>query len=242
MSEAAAAPAPCARLDCRDDVAILTLARPPVNAVDLAMVRRIDALIHEIAASDARGLVLTGLPGYFCAGLDTRVVPHYGRDERRAILTTINRVIAALYGLPVPVIAAVSGHAIGAGAVLPLTADERIGAAGDYRLGLTEAAAGIPFPAAPLTVCRAELSARELRHLALTSRTMPPDEAVSWGLLDSVVPAERLVDTAVERARTLARQPGFAAVKRQLRRNTIRRLEDIVEREDEPLIAHWVER
>lgn len=242
MQSSSSEPSSSACLERRDDIALLSLTRSPVNAVDLDMVRRIDALVAEVAGDTGRGLVITGLPGHFCAGLDTRVIPSYGPAERRAILTTINRVIATLYALPVPVVVAVSGHAIGAGAVLPLTGDERIGAAGDYRLGLTEAAAGIPFPAAPLAVCRAELSAREARRLMLTSCTLSPDDAVAWGLLDEVVAADVLLDTAIERARALARQPAFAAVKRQLRRDTIQRLEDIVEREDEPLIAHWVER
>jgi len=242
MSNAVDTSARGAELERWDDVAVLRLSRPPVNAVDLAMVRRIDTLTQAVATGDARGLVVTGLPGYFCAGLDTRVIPTYGAVERRAILTTINRVITTLYGLPIPVVAAVTGHAIGAGAVLPLTADERIGATGDYRLGLTEAAAGIPFPAAPLTVCLAELTAAQARQLMLTSRLLTPDEAVTWGLLDAVVPAASLLEAAVERARSLAGQPAFAAVKGQLRRAALARLHQIVVNEDEPLIAHWVER
>jgi enoyl-CoA hydratase/carnithine racemase len=107
------------------------------------------------------------------------------------------------------VAAAVSGHAIGAGLVVAIASDLRVVASGAFKLGLTEAAAGIPFPAAPLAICRAELSPRALRVLALAE-------------------AKRRAGIAA-----------YGRVKLQVRANTIARLHEIVEKDDEPLFDRW---
>ena len=66
-------------------VAILRLARPPVNAINLELVQTLGAAIErEAAASESRALVLTGLPGVFSAGIDTREVPGYDSSVRAA--------------------------------------------------------------------------------------------------------------------------------------------------------------
>jgi len=225
----------------RDGVRVLALARPPVNAIDFALVRALgDAA--EAAGSDAacRALVITGAPGVFSAGIDTKRIPTYDADERASMLRAVNRTVLALYALEKPAVAAISGHALGAGLVLALCCDLRLAADGDFRLGLTEAEAGIPFPAGPLAVARAELSPESLRRLALSSATEAPASPWLAGIVDRVVPAEGLLARAQGEARALAAQPAFAAVKRQLRGDTIARLRRIVERDEEPLLAGWL--
>ncbi|HVN40669.1 MAG TPA: enoyl-CoA hydratase/isomerase family protein [Myxococcota bacterium] len=225
----------------RDGVRVLALARPPVNAIDFALVRALgDAA--EAAGSDAacRALVVTGAPGVFSAGIDTKRIPTYDADERASMLRAVNRTVLALYALEKPAVAAISGHALGAGLVLALCCDLRLAADGDFRLGLTEAGAGIPFPAGPLAVARAELSPESLRRLALSSAAEAPGSPWLAGIVDRVVPAEGLLARALDEARALAAQPAFAAVKRQLRGDTIARLRRIVERDEEPLLAGWL--
>jgi enoyl-CoA hydratase len=229
------------RREDRDGVRVLSLARPPVNAIDFALVRALgDAA--EAAASDpaCRALVVIGAPGVFSAGIDTKRVPSYDADERASMLRAVNRTVLELYALEKPAVAAISGHALGAGLVLALTCDLRLAAEGDFRLGLTEGKAGIPFPAGPLAVARAELSPESLRQLALTSATEAPASPRLAGIVDRVVPADALLASAFDEARALAAQPAFAAVKRQLRGDTIARLRRIVERDEEPLLAGWL--
>lgn len=222
-------------------VSVLSLHRPPVNAADLALARAIHeavAVARDDAASDA--VVVTGLPGYFCAGVDTRAIPAYDADTRAEMLRTINRTILALYSLPKPLVAAVSGHAVGAGLVLALTADVRLAARGDFQLGLTESAAGIPFPACPLVVVRTELAPDVLRVLALGSASFPPDSPALRGVVDRVLEPEALLAEAVREAETLARHPGHAVVKKQLRAGAVAEMTRIVETGDEPMLRGWV--
>src|SRR5262245_17133584 len=110
-----------------DGIRILKLSRPPVNALDLELAGATQKAVED-ACQDAActGLVLTGLPGVFSAGIDTRRVPAYGAEQRAAMLRTINRTVRALYGFPKPAVAAVSGHALGGAFVLMLACDLRL--------------------------------------------------------------------------------------------------------------------
>jgi enoyl-CoA hydratase len=225
----------------RDGVRVVALARPPVNAVDLPFADAIGAAL-EAAAADAgcRALVLAGGPPSFCAGVDVKAVPGYDAAARAEMIRRINRTIRALYGMPKPTVAAVGGHAIGAGLVVALACDFRLVADGPHRLGLTEVAAGIPYPAAPLAVVRAELDRHTARDLVLSGRIFGPADPVAARVFDAVLPAERLVDAAVERARDAAGLPAYAVVKRQLKGEALTRLERIVEDDDDPLLAGWI--
>lgn len=229
------------RIEERDGVRVLALARPPLNAIDLELVGALGAAAETIAADAAcRALVVTGAPGVFSAGIDTKRIPAYDAARRADMLRAVNRTVLALYGLRIPTVAAISGHALGAGLVLALTADLRLAAAGDFRLGLTEARAGIPFPACPLELVRAELSPERARMLTLTSATAEPGSPLLAGLVDRVVAADALLDAAIGAARDLATQPGFAAVKQQLHAPALARMRRIVEQDEEPLLKSWL--
>jgi enoyl-CoA hydratase len=220
---------------------IVRLNRPPMNALNFDLVRALSRAVEDALNDPSCDvIVLTGLPGVFSAGIDTREVPGYDAARRGDMLRAINAMVRALYGSPKPVIAAISGHMLGGAFVLALACDVRLAAAGAYKLGLTESAAGIPFPAGPLTVVRAELSPAQQRVLALGAVTNGPESAAFDGIIDQVVDAPLLVDTALAEARRLSALPGFARVKRQLRGATLERLTQIVERDDEPLLNGWV--
>lgn len=222
-------------------VAVIVLDRPPVNAIDLALA---DALFAAVAAArddeTCRALVVTGREGVFSAGIDHHAVPAYDAATQGRLLRTINRGIHSLYALPKPTVAALSGHALGAGLVLALCCDLRLAARGEFRLGLTEARAGIPFPAGPLTVVQAELAPDLARVLCLTGAVGDPESHLLGRTVDRVVAHHLLRAEAVRAAEELAVQPAFAVVKRQLRAATVARLADIVARDDEPMLAGWI--
>ncbi len=225
----------------RDGVAVLRLARPPVNALDLPMVLALEAAFAALAGADVSGLVLTGARGVFSAGVDTRAFAAYSAADKSAMILAITRMIWRLYALPFPTVAAVSGHAMGGGLVLALGCDVRIAASGDARLGLTEARAGVPFPAGPLEVIRAELSPGLLRRLTLTSAVLGPDEFLARGVFDQIVAMDELEAHALATVTTLASQPAFAAVKQQLRAPTLERLERLATSGDDPMVRQFNE-
>jgi len=226
------------RLDHSDDVAVLTLDRPPVNALDVELVHALEAALADLRSAQPRGLVLAGAGKAFSAGVDTRAFAGYGPAERSRMILGISRMVTELYGLPFPVVPAVGGHAMGGGFVLMLAGDVRVAAEDAHaRLGLQEAKAGIPFPAGPLEVIRAELSPELLRRLALTSEALSTAQLHALGVIDRLAPADELQAVAIGLARDLSDQPGFRLVKAQLRRPVLERLHALVASAHDPLIA-----
>lgn len=222
-------------LEDRGGVAWLRLARPPVNALDLETVLALETAFIDLASQRPTGMVLTGDGGVFSAGVDTRAFAAYSAADKAAMILAITRMIWRLYGLAFPTVAAISGHAMGGGLVLALGCDVRLATAGDARLGLTEARAGVPFPAGPLEVIRAELSPELLRRLTLTSAVVGPDELLARGVVDQVVGIDDLESRALDAVTNLAEQPAFAAVKQQLRKPALERLERLATSGDDAM-------
>ncbi|HUI28267.1 MAG TPA: enoyl-CoA hydratase/isomerase family protein [Candidatus Kryptonia bacterium] len=224
-------------------VAVMRLNRPPANAFDLEFARELEAAFAQIRDSDAaRAIVVTGIEGYFSAGIDLKRVPLYGPSEQRAMITTINRMIASLYACPKPVVAAVNGHAIAGGLIFALASDYRVGTAAPCKIGITEARAGIPFPAAAMAVLKAELAANVGRRLTLRAQNIAPDEALASGVFDELQPPARVLPAAITVANELASIPtqAYARIKQQLRGDTIAFMNATNEGGTDPLLKAWL--
>lgn len=218
------------------------LERPPVNAIDLGLIREADEALEALEADDEIGaVVITGAGSSFSAGLDLKTVPSYDIAEQREVIEKANRVITNIYGFPKPTIAAVNGHAVAGGFILAISCDYRIGAEGPFSLGVTEVRAGIPFPIATIEVLKAELDHAGARRLILTGRNRSPEEALAIGCLDEIQPTERLMARARELAAQQAELPrlAFKRIKRQLRGDTIERIRAVMESGD-PLLNLWI--
>lgn len=218
---------------------VARLDRPPVNALDLELVQAITAAIARAIEDRAPAIVLTGAGRCFSAGIDTKVVPSYTQEQARAAVGAINAMVSTVYAAPVPVVAALNGHALGGGLVLALACDVRVASAGHYRLALNEVTAGVPFPAGPLTVVRAELDAPVARELCLSGRVIGPEEALALRVVDELAEPARLLDVALARAAELASPRVYETVKRQLRGPVAEELERIATSGDDPLLRDW---
>ena len=212
----------------------LTLLRPPVNAIDLEIVRSLAQIAEETNA--AHPIVLTGRGKSCSAGVDTDAFAACSRDERREMVLGITRMIRALVCHPAPVIAAINGHAIGGGLVLALTADYRMAGAPDGKFGLTEARAGVPFPAGATELIRHELPAHLLRSLALTGKLAGQEALHEAGIFDRICQPDNLAVATAQAVVSLRGQPGFRTVKQQVRGALQARLTALVEAGTDPFL------
>jgi enoyl-CoA hydratase len=223
----------------RDGVVVVTADRPPVNAMNVELLEAVVGALDAVAADPPRGVVLAGRPGSFSAGADLKAVPGYGPEQQRAMVTNINRMALAAYGLPCPVVCAITGHAIAGGFVLAVCGDHRVASdAGSY--GLTEVKVGVPYPQAAIGVVRAELGPSAARLLALGNRLVDAAECVRLGAFDEAVAPDAVLPRALEVAAELAALPAdvYARTKEELRGETIVRLRAAAA--DDPLLAQWV--
>ncbi len=191
-------------------VATLTLDRPEArNALDLELVQALHRALEELASrGDVRALVLQGAGGKaFAAGAD--IADLQRRGSREALLSINARLFQAVEEFPVPTVAALRGWALGGGLELALACDIRI-AADDAKLGLPEVTLGI-FPAAGGTRRLPRLVGDGwARELVFTGRQLGALEAERIGLVNRVVPAERLEEEALALARQIAQNDDLA--------------------------------
>jgi enoyl-CoA hydratase len=228
-------------VDREGNIAFLKFNRPPVNAVDLELLREAEARMASLEADDGVGaIIVTGNGPCFCAGLDLKVVPFYSVEDQKELMDITNRVITGIYGASKPTIAAVNGHAVAGGFIVTMSCDYRIGATGSYKMGVSEVRVGIPFPISTIEVLKAELTPSMARRLILTGRSIGPEEALAGGVLDELVPPERLVPRALEMASELGAlsQLVYNRVKTQVRGDTIRTIRGVLESGD-PLFKMW---
>ncbi len=223
-------------------ITVIRLNRPPANAIDMELGRQFQAAFDAAVEGEPAALVLTGTGRFFSGGLDLKVVPTYPRSEQQAFLRILNRFIGRLYACPVPLVGAINGHAIAGAFILALTTDYRIGPSNDSLFGLTEARAGIPFPAAPMVVLQAELAPSDVRHAVLYARNFGPEEARARGVFDELQPAAKVLERAIEVARDLASMPadGYRRIKHQLRRAAIDRIEQLIATDADPMLEGWL--
>jgi len=187
-----------------DGIRVLSLAKPPVNALGRELVDDLTRAVAELAADDDARCLIVGSKGkHFCAGADLKERKGMSVEDVRAFVPRLAQACNAVAAVPYPTIAAVAGAAAGGGCELALACDLRI-LADDARIGLRETALAI-LPAAGGTQRLPRLigPARAKRWI-LAAQMHTASAALADGVADRVVPAERLDETARELARTIA--------------------------------------
>jgi 3,2-trans-enoyl-CoA isomerase len=186
------------------------------------------------------GLVLSGAPGMFSAGLDVPLLLTLDRDGMRALWSAFYSLLRGLAASPLPVVAAITGHSPAGGAVLALYCDLRVMAEGEFRIGLNEVRVGLPMPPVILAAMRRLVGPRLAERMCVSGALVSPAEAVRIGLVDEVAPPERVVERAVAMAAELAALPRAAmAETRRLARADLVAMFDAADAEQENLLDSW---
>jgi methylglutaconyl-CoA hydratase len=187
-----------------DRVATVTLNRPEKrNAISFELIDDLLGALDEIATSAALVLILTGAGKAFCSGMDlANLKSLMGRSPEQNLKDseTMVRLFRALYEFPKVTIAAVNGPAIAGGTGLAVLCDFTL-AVPEAKFGYTEVKIGF-VPAIVSTFLLRQVGEKHARDLLLTGRIIGVEEALRMGLINEVVPADRLIT----RARELAAQ------------------------------------
>lgn len=188
--------------DRREKLAIVTLNRAEKrNALSIALRNEIDECLLELEADDTvSAIVVTGAGPVFCAGFDTS---EFAPDKMQAVEESSNRYHRRLAKFAKPLVAAVNGPAMGGGLDLAVLCDIRIAAEG-ATFAHPEIKFGAPVLFGPL---REIIGGGLARELCLTGRRIDAQEALRIGLVNKVVPADRLVEEAAAVAANVAEAP-----------------------------------
>lgn len=214
------------RYEQQGAAAILHMDDGKANAVSHALITALGAGLDR-AEKEAGAVLITGRAGRFSAGFDLTEMTR-GQEAVRALVTAGAELIARLFLHPRPVIAACTGHALAAGALILLASDYRVGAAGAFKIGLNEVAIGMTPPLFLGELARHRLSPRLLTRATTQAEIFSPDGAVEAGFLDRVVPADALGAEALAHAQRLAAlpDPAFRNAKLRERGDVARRIRD----------------
>jgi enoyl-CoA hydratase len=158
-------------------------------------------------------------------------------EAARELLTDGVDLLMRLYGSPLPIVVACTGHALAGGALVLLTADVRFGAEGVFRIGLNEVSIGMPVPVLAMELARDRIATTELARATLRAQIYGPEEAARVGYLDEVVAAEAVVARATEEAVKLGGMSPMAyrATKKRLRGRTIEKIVSSVDADMEAI-------
>ncbi|MGW3162881.1 enoyl-CoA hydratase/isomerase family protein [Streptomyces sp. NPDC001142] len=197
-------------LEASDGVGTIRLDRPPMNALDVATQDRLRELAEEATRrDDVRAVVLYGGEKVFAAGADIKEMRAMDHTAMVVRSKALQDAFTAVARIPKPVVAAVTGYALGGGCELALCADFRI-AADNAKLGQPEILLGL-IPGAGGTQRLARLvGPSRAKDLIFTGRHVKAEEALAIGLVDRVVPAAEVYEQARAWAAALAKGPALA--------------------------------
>ena len=230
------------RSDLREGgVLLLTLDRPPANAIDEAMLEALESACSAAARDPGvRAVVLTGAGAFFCGGFDLGLQRRDAAGTRR-LRDLYREAHLRLLELPKPTVALVRGHATAGGLVLVLACDYRLGAVGDWRLGLNEVAIGASFKRVSLEIVKLRLAPARASELVLGASIYPSSEAIRLGVVDEMLPADVAEATVLRRAARLGAFPAasYAHAKEGLLADTGVRVRGESEAEAERAADVW---
>ncbi len=208
-----------------DRIATLTMDDGKANAFGLEMIAALSEGLDR-AAEEAEAVIITGRPGVLCAGFDLKIIRGDDEVAKLAMRTAGVEALLQTYMHPLPIVIACTGHSVAAGALLLCAGDVRIGARGEYKLGLNEVGIGLSLPVFGLALAEDRLDSRMVTRAILGAQLYDPDEAAAAGYLDMAVEADDLMATAQQTARDMLEldSAAFASTKQRMRQPTVDRI------------------
>lgn len=203
-----------------NNTAVLTLARGKVNAINEALLHDLNAALDRLEA-DPRvdGVVLTGRGKFFSFGFDVPELLGMPREELRFFLTRFTSTLRRLFVFPMPVVAAVNGHATAGGCMLALACDYRVAVDGGLKIGLNEIDLGVSVFRGSLEMLRYWVGTRNAELILNEGTLYGVAEAARIGMIDKVVAPGELMDVAASKAMEWGRKPkvAYRALKQLMR-------------------------
>ncbi len=202
------------------------------NAFSISL---LEALGEELAKAEAdadiRAAVLAGNTKVFVAGFDLDVINSGDPGRITELVAAGGSFIRQVYGASLPVVAASTGHAVAAGALLLLGCDYRVGVDGPVKIGLNEVAIALTLPEWALLIAKERLSKRHLQVSVANAKIFDGSGAVNAGFLDEVTEANQVTARAVEVAQGFAEQldaKAYASTVRALRGDLLSQMETAI--------------
>jgi len=226
----------------QDQIQILELNRPKVNAIDKSLIEALNHELDKIEKNDSiKGIILTGQNGIFSAGLDIVDLYHKDKEYMESFWSLFSNLLLRIYRYPKLVFSAISGHSPAGGTVISIMTDYRIMSKGNYVIGLNEVAVGLSMPIGIGRVFQSLLGERVAEKMTLTGKLVNPDKAKEIGLIDEVVDSESLLKHSINTINEWLKLPFNKQIdsKLSLRKEVTDLMLNTIKKENDSFINAW---
>jgi enoyl-CoA hydratase len=196
-------------LEITDNIGTIRLNRPPVNALNDQVTEELTTAARAAAADEVRAVVIYGGEKVFAGGADIKVMAEAGYPEMASRSGRLHEAMNVLAGLGKPVVAAITGYALGGGLEVALAADFRV-AGEKARLGQPEILLGVIPGAGGTQRLPRLIGPARAKDLIFSGRMVGAAEALEIGLVDQVVPDSDVYSAAVGMVKRYAAGPALA--------------------------------
>nr|VFK60322.1 MAG: Enoyl-CoA hydratase/carnithine racemase [Candidatus Kentron sp. TUN]VFK63389.1 MAG: Enoyl-CoA hydratase/carnithine racemase [Candidatus Kentron sp. TUN]VFK69741.1 MAG: Enoyl-CoA hydratase/carnithine racemase [Candidatus Kentron sp. TUN] len=193
-----------------DSIREIQLNHPPVNALRAPLINALRHAVDNARDAGAKALMLSGIPGYFSVGLDIAHQMQQDQEAANLVFHEIFSVMRSIGNSRLPVVAAMEGHAVGGGAMMGILCDYRVMAEGEFKIGLPEVHVGLPIPPIMYRIVSRLVGPRLAERLCMEGRMVEPAEAERIGLVDEVVPQEKVKEVALSWCQRIVKLPSRA--------------------------------
>ena len=220
---------------CSGPVSTIVMDDGKANVMSLAMLNALH-LAFDQAEKDKTVAILKARGKHFSGGFDLNVFTNGSAEDQYLMLKAGAELALRILSFPTPVVAACHGNAFPMGAFLIMSADHRIAAEGNYRIGMNEVAIGLTVPRFAIEIARQRLTPAYFSRVVMTAEMFAPLEAVTAGFFDRVVPLNELERAAEEAAHALStlNMAAHAATKARARGAVISMIRGMIDEDITP--------
>lgn len=213
----------------KGDYTIIQIDRGKVNAINDEMLSELREVFRDLEAdTSVRGVVLTGKPHFFSAGLDLIELFQYDKKQISDFFESLGTLYLQLVRFPKPFISAITGHAPAGGCVLAVTSDNRYMAEGEkYVIGLNEVAVNIQISQNLTEAYAFWMGEGRASRYILEGKLLSGPEALSVGLVDEILPLEQVLERAEDQVKTYLKADAeiWMNTKKKVRKHWLDKLE-----------------
>ncbi|MCG8838758.1 crotonase/enoyl-CoA hydratase family protein [Tenacibaculum dicentrarchi] len=216
-----------------ENYVIITLNNGKVNAISHEVIDSLNQLLDK-AEAQKKVVILTGQPGIFSAGYDLKSMTT-SPESALKLVTKGSKLSHRMLSFPTPIITACTGHAIAKGAFLLLSADYRLGAEGNFKIGFNEVLIGMTMHNAGVQITKGRLTPNYVNRSVNNAEMYSPKDAVTAGFLDKIVPEIQVLPTAIKIAEMFAKLnlKAHHQTKLKVRKTALRSLKKAIKKDAE---------
>ena len=218
-----------ATLTSEDDLSIITLDDGKANVFSPKMIQDVNECLDKVP-TESGALIITGREGMFSAGFDLKIISAGDMKATMDMSLSGFKLLSRLFSFPRPILAACSGHGIALGTFLLCCCDYRVGVKGDFMIGANEMRTNMVIPIPILELINHRVSASHKYRAILGAEMYSIENGIGAGLIDEVVDAENLMETAMLKAKDLATMghPSYTVTKELLIREPLKKINDAI--------------